>query len=163
MPVVLARIDQRLIHGIVVNQWHAALDNKRFMVVDDEVSQDEDVKASLRMSKPTGTGMSIIDTNKAINNFQAGKYDSQRVFLITKEPKTMLKLMEAGIEIPRLDLGIIFAQDGRTRVSKFISLNKEEVADLREIEKRGVPVSIRYVPNDSAEAFDDAIKGKTFN
>ena len=33
--VVLARIDQRLIHGIIVNQWAPALQVKRFMVVDD--------------------------------------------------------------------------------------------------------------------------------
>ena len=29
--VVLARIDQRLIHGIIVNQWAPALQVKRFM------------------------------------------------------------------------------------------------------------------------------------
>lgn len=163
MPVVLARIDQRLIHGIVVNQWHAALDNKRFMVVDDEVSQNEDVKASLRMSKPAGTGMSIISTEKAINNFKSGKYDSQRVFLITKEPSTMLKLINAGIKIPKLDLGIVFAEDGRTRISKFIALNQQEVSDLKKIEEQGIPVEIRYVPNDSPESFDEAIENKSFD
>lgn len=163
MPVVLARIDQRLIHGIVVNQWHAALDNKRFMVVDDEVSQNEDVKASLRMSKPTGTGMSIISVEKAINNFQAGKYDSQKVFLIAKEPSTMLKLIDSGIKIPKLDLGIIFAEEGRTRVSKFIALNQQEVTDLKKIEQQGIPVEIRYVPNDSPESFDSAIENKSFS
>ena len=33
MPIVLARIDQRLIHGITVNQWNKVLHPKRFMVV----------------------------------------------------------------------------------------------------------------------------------
>ena len=61
MPVILARIDQILIHGITVNQWNKVLHPKRFMVIDDEVSQNEMVKASMRMSKPTGTGMSIIN------------------------------------------------------------------------------------------------------
>lgn len=70
MPITLARIDQRLIHGITVNQWNKVLHPKRFMVIDDEVSQNEMVKASMRMSKPTGTGMSIINEEKAITNFK---------------------------------------------------------------------------------------------
>lgn len=37
MSLVLARIDQRLIHGIVVTQWAGATQAKRLMVVDDEV------------------------------------------------------------------------------------------------------------------------------
>ena len=50
--VVLARIDQRLIHGLVVNQWAPALKVKRFMVVDDVLCNNEDIKASMRMAKP---------------------------------------------------------------------------------------------------------------
>ena len=52
--VVLARIDQRLIHGIIVNQWAPALQVKRFMVVDDILCSNEEVKASMRMAKPAG-------------------------------------------------------------------------------------------------------------
>ena len=43
--VVLARIDQRLIHGIIVNQWAPALQVKRFMVVDDILCSNEEVKS----------------------------------------------------------------------------------------------------------------------
>ncbi len=76
--VVLARIDQRLIHGIIVNQWAPALQVKRFMVVDD-ILRNEEVKASMRMAKPCGTGVSVISAETAIANFKAGKYDGQRV------------------------------------------------------------------------------------
>lgn len=66
MSVILARVDQRLIHGLIVNQWAQALQVKRFMVVDDELSTNEAIKASMRMSKPAGTGMSIINTEKLL-------------------------------------------------------------------------------------------------
>ena len=52
MSLVLARVDQRLIHGIVVTQWAGATKAKRLMVVDDEVSKDEIQKSAMRMSKP---------------------------------------------------------------------------------------------------------------
>ena len=58
--VVLARVDQRLIHGLIVNQWAPHLQVKRFMVVDDVLCNNEEIKASMRMAKPAGTGVSVI-------------------------------------------------------------------------------------------------------
>ena len=146
--VVLARIDQRLIHGLVVNQWAPALQVKRFMVVDDVLCDNDDIKASMRMAKPAGTGVSVISTETAITNFKAGKYDGQRVLILVKEPETLIKLMEGGVEIPKVDLGIMFNEDGREAVTKFIALNDKERADLQTIKDKGVPIVIQYVPTD---------------
>lgn len=151
--VVLARIDQRLIHGLVVNQWAPALQVKRFMVVDDVLCNNDDIKASMRMAKPAGTGVSVISTETAITNFKAGKYDGQRVLVLVKEPETLIKLMEGGVEIPKVDLGIMFNEDGREAVTKFIALNDKERADLQTIKDKGIPVVIQYVPTDAAEAY----------
>ena len=151
--VVLARIDQRLIHGLVVNQWSPALQVKRFMVVDDVLCNNDDIKASMRMAKPAGTGVSVISTETAITNFKAGKYDGQKVLVLVKEPETLIKLMEGGVEIPKVDLGIMFNEDGREAVTKFIALNDKERADLQTIKDKGVPVVIQYVPTDAEEAY----------
>ncbi len=151
--VVLARIDQRLIHGLVVNQWAPALQVKRFMVVDDVLCNNDDIKASMRMAKPAGTGVSVISTETAITNFKAGKYDGQRVLVLVKEPETLIKLMEGGVEIPKVNLGIMFNEDGREAVTKFIALNDKERADLQTIKDKGVPVVIQYVPTDAEEAY----------
>ena len=150
---VLARIDQRLIHGLVVNQWAPALQVKRFMVVDDVLCNNDDIKASMRMAKPAGTGVSVISTETAITNFKAGKYDGQRVLILVKEPETLIKLMEGGVEIPKVDLGIMFNEDGREAVTKFIALNDKERADLQTIKDKGVPIVIQYVPTDVEEAY----------
>lgn len=104
MPVVLARVDERLVHGVTVNQWNSELHPKRYMVVDDEISHNDMIKATMRMSKPAGTGMSIIDTETAITNFNNGKYDSHSVFVLVKEPGTLLKMIEGGVKIPAIDL-----------------------------------------------------------
>ena len=151
--VVLARIDQRLILGLVVTQWAPALQVKRFMVVDDVLCNNDDIKASMRMAKPAGTGVSVISTETAITNFKAGKYDGQRVLVLVKEPETLIKLMEGGVEIPKVDLGIMFNEDGREAVTKFIALNDKERADLQTIKDKGVPVVIQYVPTDAEEAY----------
>lgn len=158
MSVILARVDQRLIHGLIVNQWAQALKIKRFMVIDDVVSQNSQVKESMRMSKPSGTGMSIINTNKAITNFRNGNYDAQRVLVLVKEPSKIIELLDAGIDIPKVDLGIIFNEDGREAVTKFIALNDQERESIKEIQKRGVPVKVQYIPTDPEEDISKYLK-----
>ena len=158
MSVVLARIDQRMIHGIVVTQWAGATNAKRLMVVDDEVSKDEVQKAAMRMSKPAGTGMSIIDTATAITNFASGKYDNHNVLLIVREPETLVKLVERGVKIPKVNIGIIFDGEGKKTVKKMASVNDKEVADLKKLRTLGFDVTFHFVPSDPEEDLEKYIK-----
>lgn len=158
MSLVLARVDQRLIHGIVVTQWAGATKAKRLMVVDDEVSKDEIQKSAMRMSKPAGTGMSIIDTETAINNFKAGKYDNHNVFMIVREPSTLVKLAENGVEIPKVNIGIMFDGEGKKTVKKMVSVSEEEIQDLKKLEAMNIPVTFHYVPGESEESLETYIK-----
>lgn len=160
MPVVLARIDQRLVHGITVNDWNAKLNPKRFMVVDDTLSTDDVVKGSMRMSKPAGTGMSIISTETAITNFKAGKYDDHLVFILVKEPATLLTLAAGGVEIPAVNVGMIFAEDDRVPVTSRVFLNQAEAADLQKLAAQGIDVSFQYRPTDDKVALSKALEGK---
>lgn len=154
MPVVLARIDERLVHGVVVTDWFAKLNPKRFMIIDDEISQDGTRKETMRMAKLSGTGMSIINTETAIDHFKRGQYNDQRVFLIVKNPETIIKLIDAGVKIPKVDVGIIFMSSGRTKVSSYVALGKEDESKLKEIQKRDVTVVLQYVPRDTEEPIE---------
>ena len=70
-----------------------------------------------------------------------------------KEPETLIKLMEGGVEIPKVDQGIIFNENGREPVTKFIALNEKEKADLETIKGMGVPVVIQYIPTDAEDEY----------
>ncbi|BBN99789.1 PTS system mannose/fructose/N-acetylgalactosamine-transporter subunit IIB [Sporolactobacillus terrae] len=157
MGLVLARIDQRLIHGIVVTQWAAHTKAKRLMVVDDKVSKDETQKVAMRMSKPAGTGMSIIDTETAITNFNKGKYDNHNVLLVVREPETLLKLAEGGVHIPKVNVGIIFDGEGKKTVKKMVSVDEKEVTDLKALKEKGIPVTFHFVPGEVEEPLETYI------
>lgn len=158
MSSILARIDQRLIHGIVVTQWTGATKAKRLMVVDDEVSKDEIQKQAMRMSKPAGTGMSIVGTDTAIKNFNAGKSDNHNVFMVVREPATLIELKENGVEMPKVNIGIMFDGEGKRTVKKMVSVNDQEVQDFRRLQAIGVPVTFHFVPGEAEESFETYIK-----
>ncbi|PMC58966.1 PTS mannose/fructose/sorbose transporter subunit IIB [Dolosicoccus paucivorans] len=157
MGIVLARIDQRLVHGIVVTQWTSAVNAQRIMVIDDEVAVDEPRKAAMRMSKPAGTGMSLIDTETAVNNFKSGRYDNHNVLLVVNNVDILLKLLDEGIDIPKVNVGIMLDSDERQKYTSHFAATDEELHKLKEIETRGTPVTIQFAPSDKEEPLNNFI------
>lgn len=134
----------------MVTQWAFETKATRIMVIDDEASRNEDLKASMRLSKPAGTSMSIIDTEKATKNFLNGNYSNQRVLIVVKEPGVYLALAQAGVEIPGVDLGIMFFSEGKKKLSSWIALDDAEQHDIHALQEMGIPVYLRYTTSDSA-------------
>ena len=157
MGLVLARIDERLVHGIVVTQWASAVKAKRIMVVDDQVAQDEPRKAAMRLSKPAGTGMSLIDIETGITNFKAGKYDSHNVLLVVNNVKTLLDLSEQGIAIPKVNIGIMLDRNDRKKLAKNFAASPEELQQLQQLADKGIPVSYQFAPSAKEEPLDKFI------
>lgn len=142
------RIDDRLIHGQVANRWATGLHASRIMVIDDQVANDPVQKAALRMAAPAGIATSIITEEKALTNIKAGKYDNQRVLLVVKHPSVLLHLVDAGLDIDKINIGNMSNRPGTTQVKKSVSLTEEEVQDIRALLAKGVQVTAVMVPDD---------------
>lgn len=57
MSIISARIDFRLLHGIVATQWAPMSGAQRVMVIDDRVANDPVIKESMRLGKPAGLSL----------------------------------------------------------------------------------------------------------
>lgn len=146
MEVKLARIDHRLLHGIVASQWAPSVGAVRVMVIDDETATDEMKKASMKLAKPAGCALSIITLETALTNEKNHKYDGQTVFLITKSPAVILEFQKAGIRIPKLNIGGTMSGRGETvTFSNRANATEEEMGQYREIRDQGTKVTVQYI------------------
>lgn len=146
--IVHIRIDDRLLHGQVVNFWGTSLKVGRIMVVNDEVANDEMQKSILRMVAPSGVRTSIITKEKAANNILNNRYEGQRVMMIVKNPRDILDLMDLGLDIKEVNVGNMANRKDTVQIKKSISLTKEEFKDFEELEKRGVVLTAIMVPDE---------------
>ena len=115
MTIVGCRIDGRLIHGQVANLWTTKLNVSRIMVIDDEVAQNDIEKSGLKLATPPGVKLSILPVAKAAENILAGKYDSQRLFIVARKPDRFLRLIEAGVQLETLNVGNMSQSDETRR------------------------------------------------
>lgn len=148
MGIVLARLDQRLVHGIVVTQWASTTNAERIMVINDLLAVDENRKTTMRLSKPAGTGMSLIDYKTAVANFKLGKYDNHRVLLVVDSPTILIKLAEDGIAFDEVDVGIVFDASYRTKYTTHVSLSTQELSELKTLQNYGKSVYLQFSPQD---------------
>lgn len=151
MSVVMSRIDNRLLHGIIVTQWAPMSKANRVMVIDDSVANDDIQKSSMRLARPAGMAVSIITEETAIANFKKGKYDREKVFIIVKEPETILHLVESGVEIARLVVGGTVVKDNALQLSSRAYASDENIETYKKLLASGMEVVTQFVPADKAQ------------
>ena len=144
MSICLARIDERLLHGLVANQWVPHSKCTRVMVIDDEIASNEVLKNGMKLARPVGVSLSIITEETAITNFKLGKYDRQKVLVLVKSAKILLQLLTEGISIPQVNIGSTSPDKTGLRVSKQACLTDEELSYMKEFLQEGIPVTVRY-------------------
>ncbi|QHW36069.1 PTS sugar transporter subunit IIB [Staphylococcus ursi] len=158
MAIIGSRIDGRLIHGQVANLWATKLNIGRFIVIDNEVAQSDIDKQALKLATPAGIKLSVLPVEKAANNINNGKYDSQRVMVIAKRPDRFVELVNNGVKIEELNVGNMSQTNETRSVTNSINITDEDVDNFKFLQEKGVNIISQMVPNDKSVDFMSLIK-----
>lgn len=153
MTLKLVRVDDRLIHGQVVAIWLKALGAKRIVIVDDKTARDDFLREILMLAAPPGVPVEVFDVASGTERVRELAAHPDPVFVIMRSPITALKLREAGVEFPLLNVGGIGAGPGRKPLYRNISASPEEIEAMRQLEALGTRVELRIVENDRPVMF----------
>lgn len=151
MIIKLARIDDRLIHGQVTTVWSKGANAERIIVVSEEVSNDTVRKTLLKQAAPPGTKVNIVDVKKAVLVYNNPKYEQTTVFYLFTNPTEVLELVKAGVPLKSINIGGMRFEDGKTQISKSISVTNQDVKAFRELADLGVELDLRVVKTDSKQ------------
>lgn len=147
MKITMARIDNRLLHGIVIAQYLPQADCQRIMVIDDEVANNPKKKEMMMFAKPDGYAASIIPLAKALENFKNNKYEGQRIFILAKTPQVFAALLEIGVPIPELIIGATDRLNEGIKLSNRAYISEEEADVCRHIQQLGTRIIVQHAPS----------------
>jgi PTS system mannose-specific IIB component len=153
MSLRLVRVDDRLIHGQVVAIWLKALGASRILIVDDRTARDDFLREVLELAAPRGTDVEIHDLASGAERVREAAASAEPVFVIVRSPVTALRLREAGVEFPVLNVGGIGAGPTRKPLYRSISASADELEAMRQLERMGTRVELRIVENDRPVMF----------
>ncbi len=127
--ILLARIDDRLIHGQVMTSWVRFVKSKNILIIDDETYHDTFIRSFITMVVPRGIQIQVLDTKAGIAYLR--DYDGAGLVLLAKYPQTFYLLLEGGIELHEIIIGGMGARENRKVLYKNICASDEELEVLK--------------------------------
>jgi PTS system mannose-specific IIB component len=152
MPLIWARVDDRLIHGQVVVGWRQHLGYRAICVADDAVHADPVLCDVLRLATPPGVKLEVCTIEAAPGVLAASA--AERTLLLVKSPGAALRLLDEGLSLRQLNVGNLGSAPGSVRVLGSISLTPTHVDALDALAARGVDVSFQQTPDQAAVSWE---------
>jgi mannose/fructose/N-acetylgalactosamine-specific phosphotransferase system component IIB len=147
MPILLYRVDDRLIHGQVVVGWGRPLGIERIILVDDQVAGSPWEQELYRMAVPREIALDFVTVREAASRLVAWQAAAERSLLLTGDIPTMAALHAADRGAVRaINIGGLHHQPGRRQRLPYVYLTDEELAGLKRLEAEGAAVSAQDVP-----------------
>lgn len=149
MSLVLTRIDNRLIHGQVLEAWVPFVRANCLLVANDEIAANPLKKMMMQASVPSRIRVEIGDVAQSVTLLTSGALDHCRVLLLFGTTEDALRAYRQGLDFQRLNLGNLHAEKGKARLSCTIFLNPADREDLELLDDYGVEITARCIPADS--------------
>lgn len=152
--ILLARIDNRLVHGQVGVVWLASVGANLIVVVDDLAAKDTlQQQLMSTVTQPTGVGIRFFTVEHTINIIHKAA-PTQKIFIICKTPEIVRELIDGGVPIKDVNVGNMHFTKGKHQISKKVYVDEKDLEDLRYIKSKGINVFIQDVPGDAKEYID---------
>jgi mannose/fructose/N-acetylgalactosamine-specific phosphotransferase system component IIB len=143
MTLVGLRIDDRLLHGQVVENWIEALRPRRVLVANDAAARDPILAELYLASIPPGVEIQITPLAGAAALIRSAL---DPLFVLVGSPADALTLVEDGVTLERIVVGGLHHEPGREKLLEFVYLGDRDRAALLELLARGIALVGQDVP-----------------
>ncbi|OON41096.1 PTS fructose transporter subunit IIB [Izhakiella australiensis] len=157
MNILLARIDDRFIHGQVVTRWVKQHPAERIIVVSDEVAADELRKSLLISVAPSGMKASVVSVEKMARAWHSEKYTGVDAILLFARPRDVVRLVHAGVTLSTVNVGGMIFEAGKRQITRSVSVSDDDEAAFHELNTLGITVELRQLPSDPAVNLADKL------
>jgi mannose/fructose/N-acetylgalactosamine-specific phosphotransferase system component IIB len=147
MPIVLLRVDERLIHGQVVVGWGEHIHMDRIAVVDDEISASPWEQELYCLGVPPSVDAQFATVDEARQQLPRWREDPHRMTVLLRDCQTLERLADGGtLKGMEVNLGGLHFAPGRERVLPYLFLSKADRESLKHVAEEGASVTARDLP-----------------
>ncbi len=148
MPIVLYRIDERLIHGQVVLGWGSAVAPARYVVVDDDLAAASGWEQDLYRMGTGGVDAVFVTVEDGRGRLEEWRGGPERTVLLTRDVSSMLRLGRGGLlRGAKVNVGGLHHSAERTQVLPYLHLTVADREALRELQAEGAVLSAQELPD----------------
>ena len=148
--ILLTRIDDRFIYGQDVELWNESVGSNLVLIVNDEIAADSRQWAPMRVTAPEGVWTRFFSVQRTIDIIHTAT-PRQWILIMVASPADALALVKGGVPITKISVGHMQAGEGKRPATPAVSIDDAGVTALRELQKLGVELEIRYLPSSAPD------------
>jgi len=145
--IVLVRVDNRLLHGQILEAWVPRLRVQKVVIADDVAAANPLALAAMTLCVPPELPIEVKPVGAV--DWPALGGDRSRTLVLVREVADLSKALAAGLTAqlaPTVNLGNVHFAPGRHPVTPSVFLGAPEVQTLRSLEGKGFAVEARAIP-----------------
>lgn len=142
------RVDNRLVHGQVIEAWLPYLDAVELVVVNDALAADDLQQQIMKLAVPgrvTVTFASLCDAK--IHYDRVAKEGRASLFLFATCADA-LSLARQGASIPVLNVGNMHYAEGKRQICQHVAASDDDIRCLDSFQQYGTRLDFRCVPGE---------------
>ena len=155
MPIVLFRVDDRFVHGQILQGWLPSTRAQELFIANDALAQDDVQKMIMECAIPYNVKIVIDTVDEVARLLKTEEVSDIRRMVIVDTPVDALRLIRAGVRFGSLNLGNMSVSDAKKPITRSLALGEESIGAIREILKEGNGINVQSVPFEKPIDFCD--------
>ena len=148
MAIEVVRIDDRLIHGQIVQGWLKVIEVNKILLISDEVADDKMQQILLSMAMPSNVQLVMKNIQDASYELSNDVYDKDKLMVLFSNPQDIVKMLENGVKFKSINVGGMHFSHGKTQILKNLSVDKQDVISFLKLIENNIELESRILPAD---------------
>ena len=143
------RVDNRLVHGPVIETWLPYTTASHLLVVNDELAADQLRQTIISLAVPSRIKLQFLKIESAGAALVAICPDDHNTLMLVADCRDAMRIFEAGVLFPVLNVGNLHYGPGKRQICSHVALSEEDEACLVQLKAHSVKLDFRCVPNEN--------------
>ncbi len=158
MDIALVRVDNRLVHGQILEAWIPHIKADCIIVVDDLTASDMFRETVIRMAVPREVEVMICDVDEFVKTIPYNRGDGRRTIVLFSAVASARRAFENGFRFTRLNIGNVYNDSYTVCCTPSVLLSENDIHDVTFLRDAGVRIELRRVPREKPVDFFEAVR-----
>ena len=148
MDIALVRVDNRLVHGQILEAWVPFIKASCIIIVNDHVASDFFRETVIRMAVPRDVEVIINSIEEFSRNFTYQEGRGKKAIVLFSEIADALKAFNLGFKFDKLNIGNVYNEVCLQQCSPSVLLGEGDMQAVKTLLDAGVDIDVRRVPRE---------------
>lgn len=150
------RVDNRLVHGQVIEAWLPYTGANNLIVANDELAQDCIRQQIISLAIPQRVHVYFVPVGQLAQTLDACTMQGT-TFVLVADCSDAVRIFASGIPMEVLNVGNLHYGPGKKQLLPHVALSDEDVACLKLLASHHVDLDFRCVPSEKLRGIQDAL------